>query len=48
MWNQVLNLVAGTIGMGVSAGLIAWLTYYAFKETPNNEELEEHSNEMHK
>jgi hypothetical protein len=41
MFNQVLNLVAGTVGMGVSAGLIMWLVYYAFKETPYNKELEE-------
>ena len=41
MFNQVLNLIAGTVGMSVSAGLIMWLTYYAFKETPDNKELEE-------
>lgn len=49
MWNQVLNMVAGTIGMGISAGLIAWLAYYGLKETPNNKELEEkEDNETHK
>jgi hypothetical protein len=48
MWNEVLNLVAGTIGIGISTGLLAWLTYYAFEETPNNKELEEQDNEMHK
>ena len=41
MFNQVVNLIAGTVGMGVSAGLIMWLTFYGFKETPNNKELEE-------
>ena len=29
MFNQVLNLVAGTIGMAASFGLFGWLVYYA-------------------
>lgn len=53
MWNQVLNIVAGTIGMSISGGLILWLAYYGLKETPNNKELnnkklEEDDNETHK
>ena len=38
MWNEVLNLAAGTVGIATSVGLLTWLAHYAF-HTPDNKEL---------
>lgn len=47
MWNEVLNLTAGTIGMATSVGLLTWLTYYAM-HTPLNKELKEYEKNKEK
>lgn len=44
MWNEVLNLTVGTVGIATSVGLLTWLTHYAF-HTPNNEELNNNNKE---
>ena len=45
MFNQVLNLVAGTMGIAASVGLLKWLIWYAYQDDDSAEFKGDDNNE---